>query len=126
MKPCNALPINATAARVISRGEHFEYRAMASEVCSALPLPMKDNPPELEDFTGKKLGRLTVIGRFDGPKNRWVCRCSCGNFCIRLAKTLSKAPADSACVQCYLLAVSKRQEYLRRTGKERHTREFLA
>ncbi|MCO7563552.1 hypothetical protein NJI34_00225 [Pseudomonas sp. S 311-6] len=125
MKPGFETPINGTAARVIARGESFEYRPLESEVCSSTPLPIKLASADLQDLTGTKFGRLTVVGYSADKSRRWVCRCSCGNYVLRRTKAVEQAAPDSACPQCYLLAVSKRQEFIRRTGKERHTREFM-
>ncbi len=125
MKPGFENPINGTAARVIARGESFAYRQLESEVCSSTPLPLKPLPDNMEDLTGTKFGRLTVVGPSAGKGGRWVCRCSCGNYVHRRTKAVEQAAQDSACPQCYLLAVSKRADFIRRTGKERHTREFM-
>jgi hypothetical protein len=125
MKAGHERPINASAARVVSSGENFEYRPLASEICSDLPLPLIDLPETFEDLTGFKLGRLTVVGFFSIKKNRWACRCVCGRYCVRLARAIKNPAPDAACAQCYLQAVSKRHEFLRRTGKEKPTRDFL-
>lgn len=126
MKPGFETPINGTAARVIARGESFEYRPLESEVCSSMPLPLKPLPENVtEDLAGTKFGRLTVVGYSADKGRRWVCRCLCGNYVLRRTKAVEQAAQDAACPQCYLLAVSKRHEFTRRTGKERHTREFM-
>jgi len=125
MKPGHERPVDATAARVLARGESFEYRQLVSEVCSALPLPTRPVPAEVEDMTGIKFGRLLVVGLHEGTKKRWVCRCACGNYVMRRIAAIKGAAPDSACPQCYLMAVSKRHEFIRRTGQQRHTREFL-
>lgn len=125
MKNGHQAPVNRTAANVVARGESFEYRQLPTEICSATPLPLKDVPADSTDLTGIKFGRLTVLGFSADLNGRWACKCLCGNYVMRRALTIKKAPADSACAQCYLMAVSKRAELLRRTGKERHTREFM-
>lgn len=125
MKPGFETPISGTAARVIARGESFEYRPLESEVCSSMPLSLKPVPAGMDDLSGTKFGRLTVIGYSTDKSRRWVCRCSCGNYVLRRTKAVVQAAPDAACPQCYLMAVSKRHEFSRRTGKERHTREFM-
>lgn len=125
MKNGHQTPVNRTAANVIARGESFEFRSLDTEVCSPMPIPIKEVAPEIVDLTGAKFGRLTVVGLAEQGKSRWVCRCSCGNYVLRRSQTVQKAAPDAACPQCYLLAVSKRHEFIRRTGKERHTREFM-
>lgn len=119
-------PVDSTAARVVSTGEHFEYRPLHTEVCSAVPLPVVPARLDGEPLRGICFGRLTVKGRWDGTKKRWVCRCVCGNYVLRRATAIKQAAPDSACPQCYLMAVSKKNEFLRRTGQERQTREFMA
>lgn len=125
MKIGHEKPVDATAALVVSRGEHFEYVQLGTELCTPLPPPTKAVGAEEEDFTGIKFGRLAVIGRHAGGKIRWVCRCVCGNYCVRRPVAIRQAAPDSACPQCYLMAVSKRHEYIRRTGKEKSTAEFM-
>ena len=119
-------PVNKVAARVVANGESFELRTLPTEVCSGLPLPTKPVPGGVEDLSGRKFGRLTVIGLSADLRGRWVCRCTCSNYVIRRTAAVLNAAPDSSCPQCYLLAVAKRHEFIRRTGKERHTREFMA
>lgn len=124
MKTGHERPVNSTAARVVARGESFAYRQLETEICSSVPLPMKDSG-EYDDLSGRKLGRLKVLGRYDANKNRWVCKCLCGNYCVRSAIAIAKQAPDAACAQCYLQAVSRRHEYERRTGKHKDTSEFM-
>jgi len=126
MKVGHEMPVNGVAARVLARGESFEFRALPTEVCSPVPLAVKPVPEGVEDLKGARFGRLLVAGLSQDVKKRWVCRCSCGNYVLRRAEAIKKAAVDSACPQCYLLAVTKRNEFTRRTGKERPTREFMA
>lgn len=132
MRVGHDIPVNATASRVMSRGEHFEYRPHADSSDSDLPLPTRQLTDELRanpafrDLTGLAVGRLKVIGLSEKPK-RWVCRCSCGRYVLRKAVALISGTAASApCDQCYLLAISKKRDLVRRTGKIRSTEEFLA
>ena len=125
MKVGHEKPVDQTAALVVSRGEHFEYVQLGSELCTPLPPHTKPVESDEDNLAGIKFGRLTVIGRHDAGKIRWVCRCVCGNYVLRRPVAIQAAAHDSACPQCYLMAVSKRNEYIRRTGKEKHTREFM-
>lgn len=118
-------PVNASAARVVSRGENFQYKGLETEICSPTPLALNESRPDGEDFTGARFGRLTVVGWIGEGKGKWSCKCICGNYVVRRAKAIRQAAEDSSCQQCYLMAVSKKKEFLRRTGIERHTREFL-
>lgn len=42
---------------------------------------------DMSDYAGKKIGRLTVIKRQPNTRNRWICKCECGNV-------VSKTPSD--------------------------------
>jgi hypothetical protein len=98
-------PLNATAGRVTARGEHWEPED---------PLPpgllhWKSPPPTrawvpypggaTSDLTGKTFGRFTVVGllekrpeqRSKNSGDRWVCRCSCGDFEVRSTNAIRAA-----------------------------------
>lgn len=50
--------------------------------------------PEFTDFRGREFGRLRVIGvmlKEGEGKASWVCRCICGAFCTRKARSLREA-----------------------------------
>jgi len=58
------------------------------------------------DLTGRKFGKLEVLGRADkrGPRGRrttpmWECRCECGEITYKATDTL-KNPDKSMCVKC--------------------------
>ncbi len=60
----------------------------------------------LVDLTGKRFGRLTVIGRGpDQPRGRthrvqWHCRCDCGNECVCASTNLVQGKSRSCgCLQ---------------------------
>ncbi len=131
MKLGNEKPIDAVAARVISNGESFEYKANGTDQDSELPLPITKATkaqlmnPKFKDLTGSQLGRLVVLGRSADRKGRWVCRCVCGRYALRSAAAIAAAAPDAACTQCYLLAVAKRKDFERRTGRQADTRSFL-
>lgn len=56
---------------------------------------------KVNDLTGKKFGRLTVIKRCGSNKNRralWLCQCDCGNTKIILGNSLlSKSTLSCGC-----------------------------
>jgi len=109
-------PLNSTAGKVTSRGEHWEPEGQ-------IPPGLKHwkSPPPMHvyrttnahsasiDFTGKKFGRFTVLGlsaerASDGA--RWICKCVCGDYEARSAKTIKAAlaglaPEDTLSFQCY-------------------------
>ncbi len=104
-----SIPQSATAARVVSRGVHYEptLKHDGNFVTGDLPLPMKTptNPEAIrvaQELVGKTFGRLTVKGLAEGKSNpaRWVVRCSCGRWEHRKAKTLRGDPERLACSHC--------------------------
>lgn len=125
-------PIDAVAARVTSRGEHFEYQVHPSVQDSDVPLLMRAPTraqimsPTFEDLSDRRLGRLRVLGISADRKARWVCKCLCGKYTLRTAAAIKAAADDAACSQCYLLAVAKRNDVKRRTGRDVHTKNILS
>lgn len=82
---------------------------------------------ELKDLTGAKFGRMIVVGYY-ADKPRWVLRCACGTYALRSNKALRNAVgryARMACSGCMADAKLKRNDYVRRTGKEADTEDFL-
>lgn len=94
------LPANRTAAQVAGKGEHFAHAAPEWHVHSSNPLPVRlptkleTQDPNFVDLRGAKLGRLTVVGIFEGAKTHngrsWVVRCACGSYEIRKTKFIKK------------------------------------
>ena len=131
MRVGNERPVDAVAARVVAKGEQFEYQANSTSLDSDLPLATKPIPgaaqkkPSFKNHTGERFGRFTVLGLSADRKGRWVCRCVCGRYSLRGSSAIVSAAKDACCDQCYLQAVSKRHEHLRRSTKERPTKEFL-
>jgi hypothetical protein len=104
-------PLNASASRVTARGEHWvpETQMPPGLKHWKAPPSMEATPSPAFDLTGKKFGRFTVLGlsterASDGA--RWICRCVCGDFEARSAKTIKAAlaglaPEDTLSFQCY-------------------------
>ena len=68
---------------------------------------------KLQDFTGQKVGRLTIIERAEdsvspkGVRIMWRCKCECGKECIKSSNFLRSSPNPSC--GCYTSeATSKR------------------
>ncbi len=93
-------PVNAQAARQMGHGERWKPAVKLQGYFEDQP-PMKAFPedarhnPELIDFRGRKFGRLTVLGLQQKDNSSrmasWVCRCACGGYCTRTAKSLKVA-----------------------------------
>lgn len=56
-----------------------------------------------QDFTGQRFGMLTVI-RVENPKpyrkKTYLCKCDCGNTCVRKAMSLHAAQRDGRISSC--------------------------
>ncbi len=104
------LPVNKKAKFVVSKSKDqwckFNYGSM---LASPIPLPtttLKAIGSKRIDLTGRKKGRLTVVGlsaSFRGVSRkglRWVVRCSCGMYEIRTEKTIKKGSDKDMCQRC--------------------------
>lgn len=121
----NDRPIDSNAARVLSRGEHWSPSNKMGAMQFEVPPGMADlsrgrNETQPEDMTGRKIGRMVVIGYFGkgkkrGGAQRWVCRCPCGVYAIRTAGAIKKAKnPDEKCGNCQEI------ERLRNSDRWRH------
>jgi hypothetical protein len=81
-----SVAVNATAARVTSRGFQYTPQKNITQVWSDCPLHVKMLSRTQEDLRGRRSGRLTAIGPYVKKKKRWVCRCDCGDYVTRTAK----------------------------------------
>lgn len=126
MQSGNSRPINKTAALVVSGGQSYNFKETSPIKDSPFPLPTRPlGQNEKEDLSGRKIGRLSVVGRSATDNGKWVCRCSCGTYILRKSKSLlAESGKTCPCHQCERLAVSKKSEYYRRTGKDICTTEF--
>lgn len=124
-------PLNRTAGAVTARGgDHYspsivvqKRRHSAVSTHSDAPAKMLRKlpvDPNFEDFTGKKIGKLTVLG-YLGKLNpnypgRWQVRCVCGAYEQRTAKAIKRALAGvegfesgAQCVACQKWEVTKKR-----------------
>lgn len=79
---------------------------------------------KLQDFTGQKVGRLSVIERVEcgrtpsnTPRIKWRCKCECGNECIKSSTFLRTSPNPSC--GCYA-----REETSKRTLEDMVGKRF--
>lgn len=95
------IPFDKTAGHVAARGERFEWAPSPGNSHSADPItyraPNREERimPQFIDLTGKRTGRLTVLGvaaeiPSNGNGQRWVVRCVCGAYETRKAKSIKK------------------------------------
>ncbi len=105
-------PIDATAARVVSRGPQWvELDSNPADVCSAVPLPTRKVASDwrtFQDLTGSVRGWLTVIGLAAYRKRTareckayWVCRCVCGSYTFRTSRAIKNVANNDACAKCH-------------------------
>lgn len=105
-------PLNVTAGRVVSKGVDFVPAAQPTEHSWDGPPAMvrigrhhRANP-SFVDLTGRRVGRLTVLGMAHGLGKEaigalWVCRCTCGRYVGRRAKSLKTIkPEEAMCGTC--------------------------
>ena len=136
------VPINRMTWRVVGKGERYipNKRIGNCPVFDIAPPPLpfrrKGAEKRPENMLGRRIGRMTVVGywgpRLDesgaslgGAENqRWVCRCPCGLYTIRTAKTIKKAgDHDDKCEHCRHLAYLMQSEQFRRRpeSSQRHS-----
>ena len=108
-------PLDAKTARVLGGGEHWVPKI----VCRPNyvreeegTLPTRPVPPDLEDLTGRRIGRFVVKGlglkRPGDGKAVWVVRCDCGAYEHRTSRTLKKGDTGrTMCSHCDYLAELK-------------------
>lgn len=116
-------PVDLTAALVVSRGIRYEPtgRVLRPHFESQPPIINYLRHRELrptDNLTGRKRGRLTVVGKARDVLARWVVRCACGKYEYRTAKAIkNRANNEDACEYCRKVMVAKRaHEYRTRTG----------
>ena len=127
MRPGHDRPVNATAGRVVAQGESYEFPVTSIIYDSPTPLETwTPIDPYWKDLSGLKIGRLLVIGFSRDFKGKWVCRCACGTYCVRSKKALTSTTHQPLpCHQCYRLAVKRKSDFFKRTGKDACVSDFL-
>lgn len=120
----SAAPIDSVAARVTKKGIEYRPDKIIKNLDSAYPIDTLPAPKNCEDLTGLTFGRFVVVG-YHGKGGKWVCRCSCGRYAVRRAKSIfNKENTKDRCEYCRQIAFIKREEHFRRTGKDRDIKEF--
>lgn len=129
--PLHTTPRDPVARKVVyAKGDHYDpkiksdkhlYSTDALPIRSLDNLPYKiKNDPNFSDLSGLKIGYFTVMGLLKCAHfDKWVLRCSCGNYEIRTAKTLKKITdkADqNRCQSCLDLERLRNLDYRREHG----------
>jgi len=95
------IPINKEAAIVISKGTHFSPKIKPHCHDERDIIPVVRKVTGKVDLTGMKVGWLTVIGLSEEKNKRWVCRCVCGKYVFRHAKSLQRnKEIEDKCINC--------------------------
>lgn len=98
------VPVDKTAALVASKGTRVEFQGKFTrpllEKCPRVWSNVKQRCVT-DDLTGRRFGRMTVIGLSKERPKLWACRCSCGLFEFRKAKAI-KNPTNTwdCCEKC--------------------------
>ncbi|CAB4166828.1 hypothetical protein UFOVP844_60 [uncultured Caudovirales phage] len=128
----HTIPSNDSALKVVyATGTHYnpKVKSNAHGYSTAQP-PLR--PPEkwprkvtidplFEDLTGFKVGYFTCIGMLMcNDFNKWVVRCSCGNYEIRKTKTLKRIEDkvdQNRCQSCLDLEQLRHKDYWQIHGR---------
>jgi hypothetical protein len=111
--------VDRVAKRVVMPGIHYDLPSKTippTLVHSETPIPTVSFSGH-NDLTGTKCGRMTVIG--NNGKTRWVCRCACGRYELRKAKSVLNPNNYDMCHACRRLVTVKRHLEYVRTGENR-------
>ena len=110
--------VNAVAARVTSGGFKYEPMKNIQTKESDTPLPIKALSCIQEDLSGRRFGRLIALGPYAEKKKRWVCRCGCGTYVVRTARSVKNKNNFDACEHCRHLMDLRVRDIYRRTGRD--------
>lgn len=114
-----SVPVNKAAALALSGGgEHFETKTRATVHHWSDPQPCRPAPDAIKHLSGKRYGRLTVVGFLVSPPGRWLCRCVCGRYTARSSKAVRTGSAVDRCDDCRATGVlQKRASTLPQEGR---------
>lgn len=109
-------PVNKLAAQQLGRGIEWKPNRKDSEGARRWDTPPRLQPhPDAKNFvdlTGRRTGRMTVVGYLGklNPKKKavWLCRCDCGIFESRSARAILGASEWGKCQDCMYLEKVKR------------------
>lgn len=112
-------PVNRQAANVVSKGISYEPAKKFQTHESENPIPTRIPAKNVEVLDGSRSGDLTVIGLARDHLGLWVCRCCCGMYVLRRAKSI-KAGRDpekyDRCERCKHYDFQRRKDEYRRLG----------
>jgi hypothetical protein len=97
--------VDKQTALAMGGGQAYAPPQASDQPTYYAPPPLRTVPadPNLEDLTGRRFGRLLVLGLaaigFDGKKTRWACRCTCGKYSTHRGPALT-AGHEERCHDC--------------------------
>lgn len=119
-------PVDRIALRVVMPGIHYdipEGTIPDHHMHSSTPLPVRRIINQIKmsrgfcDLTGRRQGRLTVMGLSSNVNGKWVVRCQCGAYEVRSAKALMNPKNDSdRCWVCRHEVTRRRKDEWVKTG----------
>lgn len=131
-KVLSSVPVDELARRVTSPGPKLAGHSKKNNCIydSWLPIPLLPKrlypwAPCFHDFTGLRIGRLTVLGIAEEPiktkwdRFKWVVRCNCGMYSLRGTAKLRKSsrnPESHMCEVCNMRENGKRTDRWKMTG----------
>lgn len=118
-------PIDSMAARVTGKGTpDIDYSATDSQYHSHAPLPLGKpdrSQPQFVDYTGRRRGRMRVIGYVRaGPNDsgaRWLVQCECSMYELRRSRALRNANQDDMCRRCNAIRMGQKQAHFDKHGR---------
>jgi hypothetical protein len=130
-KIITATPINRQTAKQMGGGINFDNSKLVPKhiLCVFDCPPIADIPlvtrksPTFRDFTGHKLGMLTVMGLSAAGENatgkgRWVVRCQCGSFGHLTAKAIKNGNIEM-CQACLHIKKMREGRYSKKTKESK-------
>lgn len=121
-----AVPLDRMAARVVGRGEHWAPDMKLSGDVWGAPPKCKPVPPRIDDITGTRRGRMVIFGYWGarpkggGHDHKWVARCDCGRYEVRVGSRFVKGVRQrtgDACQYCRKVMWIKRRDRWRDAGE---------
>ena len=121
----NKTPVNKTAALVTGKCKetHLNHKNPCSRE-SDTPYRIMDRIPfharnELTNLTGKRNGRLTILGYSRDFKKSWVVRCDCGRYGLRKNRAVAEdrtGKVELMCSGCEKVIAMRRHDEYKRLG----------
>lgn len=103
--------VDRQTAQSMAGGKAYSPPQESDQPTYYAPPPLRAVPrdPLFNDLTGRRFGRLTVLGLavagFDGKKKRWSCRCTCGKYSTHRGQSL-RGGTEDRCHDCQIVRIA--------------------